>query len=70
MRLFCDPHLRQELGKAGRSYVEEHHRWERCLAPFADLLDLPASEGQGAAAPAAEGLAPRNALVTSGKEPD
>ncbi len=33
--------LRQQLGSAGRSFVEEHHRWEVCLAPLADILGLP-----------------------------
>lgn len=41
-RLFADPAERRRLGEAGRRFVEEHHRWERCLAPFAELLGLPA----------------------------
>jgi sugar transferase (PEP-CTERM/EpsH1 system associated) len=40
LRLFTDPALRQRLGSAGRRYTEEHHCWERCLEPFADLLGL------------------------------
>ena len=32
--------LRKELGTAGRNYVEEHHSWDRCLEPLADLLGL------------------------------
>jgi sugar transferase (PEP-CTERM/EpsH1 system associated) len=40
-RLLMDPGLRQRLGTAARLYVEEHHRWDRCLKPFASLLGLP-----------------------------
>jgi sugar transferase (PEP-CTERM/EpsH1 system associated) len=29
---------RAELGQAARRYVEAHHRWETCLAPFGDLV--------------------------------
>src|SRR5205823_4172798 len=32
--LFADPRRRRELGAAGRRFVEEHHHWERCLAPL------------------------------------
>ncbi len=39
-QLFDNPTLRQELGTAGRRYVEANHDWERCLEPFADLLGL------------------------------
>jgi sugar transferase (PEP-CTERM/EpsH1 system associated) len=39
--LFADPGLRARLGSAGRRYVEEHHRWERCLEPLPSLLGLP-----------------------------
>jgi polysaccharide biosynthesis protein PslH len=28
------------LGAAGRDFVCEHHRWDRCLEPFADLLGV------------------------------
>ena len=41
LRLFDSPELRAQLGTAGRRYVEENHRWERCLEPLADLLGLP-----------------------------
>lgn len=40
-QLFQDAELRRRLGAAGRLYVEEHHRWERCLQPFDQLLGLP-----------------------------
>jgi glycosyltransferase involved in cell wall biosynthesis len=40
LRLFASPSLRQQLGAAGRRYVEENHRWERCLEPFGALLGL------------------------------
>jgi glycosyltransferase involved in cell wall biosynthesis len=36
--LFSDSALRDRLGAAGRRYVEEHHRWEHCLAPLRDLV--------------------------------
>jgi len=39
-RLLEDRALRQELGAAGRRYVEEHHHWDRCLNPFAALLGI------------------------------
>ncbi len=39
-RLFDDAALRARLGEAGRRYVEDNHRWERCLEPFDDLLGL------------------------------
>jgi sugar transferase (PEP-CTERM/EpsH1 system associated) len=39
--LLGDADQRRRLGAAGRAYVEQHHHWDRCLAPFADLLGLP-----------------------------
>lgn len=39
-RLLDTPALRQQLGIAGRRYVEAHHDWERCLEPFEALLYL------------------------------
>jgi sugar transferase (PEP-CTERM/EpsH1 system associated) len=42
LRLFRDEGLRRQLGAAGRRYVEEAHCWERCLAPFRELLGLSA----------------------------
>lgn len=45
-RLLGDADLRRRLGEAGRRYVSEHHRWEPCLAPMAELLGLsPATAG-------------------------
>ncbi len=41
-RLFADPGLRRQLGTAARLYVEDNHRWDRCLEPLSDLLGLPA----------------------------
>ncbi len=35
--------LRQALGAAGRRFVEQHHRWDTCLAPLAAILGLPTS---------------------------
>ncbi len=40
LRLFGDAELRRRLGVAGRRYVEERHRWEKCLEPFGRLLGL------------------------------
>jgi sugar transferase (PEP-CTERM/EpsH1 system associated) len=40
VRLFDSPELRATLGAAGRRYVEENHRWERCLEPLPDVLGL------------------------------
>jgi len=39
-RLLDNKSLRQELGTAGRRYVEASHDWERCLEPFEAILDL------------------------------
>jgi sugar transferase (PEP-CTERM/EpsH1 system associated) len=41
LELFADRDRRRRLGAGGRAFVEEHHRWGRCLRPFADLLGLP-----------------------------
>jgi glycosyltransferase involved in cell wall biosynthesis len=41
LRLKKNPALRQQLGRAGRRYVEENHHWDRCLEPFRSLLALP-----------------------------
>jgi sugar transferase (PEP-CTERM/EpsH1 system associated) len=49
LRLLADPSLRQQLGTAGRRFVEAHHHWDRCLEPFRALLGLAASEGRAAA---------------------
>jgi sugar transferase (PEP-CTERM/EpsH1 system associated) len=38
--LLEDEVLRSHLGRAGRRYVEEQHRWEHCLTPFTKLLEL------------------------------
>ncbi len=43
LRLLDDPDLRQRFGTAGRRYVEEHHHWNRCLAPLEALLGIAAS---------------------------
>ncbi len=44
MRLFESPELRAKLGAAGRRYVEENHRWERCLEPLSGILGLGPAE--------------------------
>lgn len=38
LELWSDPQARQRLGTAGRTYVQEHHCWERTLQPLRDLL--------------------------------
>jgi sugar transferase (PEP-CTERM/EpsH1 system associated) len=48
LNLFENPELRARLGSAGRRFVEQRHRWERCLEPLADLIGLPRSQGQPA----------------------
>ncbi len=40
LALFDDADWRQRLGTAGRTFVEEHHCWDRCLAPLAELLRI------------------------------
>ena len=47
--LFDDEALRQRLATAGRGYVEENHRWERCLEPLESVLGLTNEVLQGAA---------------------
>ncbi len=44
-RLFDSPASRKRLGTAARSFAEEHHDWQRCLAPLDELLGL-ADEGR------------------------
>lgn len=39
--LSADENRQLELGRAGRSYVEQHHSWDARLAPLAELLNLP-----------------------------
>ena len=38
LSLLDDPAQREQLGQAGRAFVEEHHCWERCLEPLTELL--------------------------------
>lgn len=40
LQLLDDAALRQRLGDAGRRYVEQHHAWDKCLAPLPGLLGL------------------------------
>jgi sugar transferase (PEP-CTERM/EpsH1 system associated) len=40
-RLIMDGELRRRLGAAGRRFVVAHHDWNRCLAPFGELLTAP-----------------------------
>jgi sugar transferase (PEP-CTERM/EpsH1 system associated) len=39
-RLLDDASLRQKLGTAGRAFVETHHRWDACLQPLAEILNI------------------------------
>jgi sugar transferase (PEP-CTERM/EpsH1 system associated) len=39
LRLLNDSPLRNQLGVEGRRFVEEHHRWDRCLEPLGRLMD-------------------------------
>ena len=36
--LFENAERREQLGKAAREYVEEHHHWDRCLKPLMDAV--------------------------------
>ncbi len=45
--LLGDQTRRQQLGRAGRHYVEDHHHWGRCLEPLGSLLALDRPEGSG-----------------------
>jgi polysaccharide biosynthesis protein PslH len=47
LRLLNDPTWRQQLGTAGRRHVEQEHRWDQCLRPFASLLGLDEAAGYG-----------------------
>jgi glycosyltransferase involved in cell wall biosynthesis len=47
LRLLDDAALRQQLGRAGRKYVEENHCWDRCLDAFGSLLGLTGTRSQG-----------------------
>lgn len=46
LELLDDPTLRASLGRAGRAFVEQHHRWQDRLEPFASLLSLGETEPQ------------------------
>ena len=36
--LFDDAKRGEQLGRAAREYVEEHHHWDRCLKPLMDAV--------------------------------
>jgi sugar transferase (PEP-CTERM/EpsH1 system associated) len=56
LQLFDNPTRRQELGAAGRRFVEANHRWDRCLEPLAPLLGLEElTRSPASAAESAEG---------------
>src|SRR5262249_36495060 len=64
--LFADPERRHRLGMEGRRYVVQHHRWERCLEPFASILDLPVASVPEMARPEALVCgSPVNAMSTA-----
>lgn len=50
LRLFEDAALREQLGLAGRDFVQEHHHWDQCLEPFATLLGLVGRQESSASA--------------------
>jgi glycosyltransferase involved in cell wall biosynthesis len=62
-RLLDNAALRQELGTAGRRYVEAHHDWDHCLQPFGALLGLE-TDGRSAC-----GSSPHQSKATSRPEP-
>jgi sugar transferase (PEP-CTERM/EpsH1 system associated) len=43
-KLMDDESWARRLGEAGRRYVEEHHRWEKCLEPLKEILGLSAPQ--------------------------
>jgi sugar transferase (PEP-CTERM/EpsH1 system associated) len=45
--LLDDRQAAQRLGRAGRGYVEAHHRWDVQLRPFGELLGLEDSSQDG-----------------------
>ena len=46
LRVLNKARLRKALGAAARRYVENHHRWEICLGPLAEILGLAVRTGQ------------------------
>ena len=58
--LFASPSQRARLGRAGRQYAEEHHRWEAQLAPLSQLLEL--SERAGTS-PGMNGASVRSPMI-------
>ncbi len=40
LNLLADHLLCQQLGQAGRAFVEKHHCWETCLGPMEQILSL------------------------------
>jgi colanic acid biosynthesis glycosyl transferase WcaI len=49
LKLYHDPSLRQELGRNGRRYAEEHLSLEACSGRYEELLQRIAEEGKGSA---------------------
>jgi colanic acid biosynthesis glycosyl transferase WcaI len=49
LKLYHDPSLRQELGRNGRRYAEEHLSLEACVGRYEELLQRIAGEGKGSA---------------------
>jgi glycosyltransferase involved in cell wall biosynthesis len=42
--LFENPERRDELGAAGRQYVQRHHHWNQCLEPLIEKIYNPAAK--------------------------
>jgi glycosyltransferase involved in cell wall biosynthesis len=49
LKLYHDPSLREELGRNGRRYAEEHLSLEACGGRYEELLQRIAEEGKGSA---------------------
>jgi glycosyltransferase involved in cell wall biosynthesis len=49
LKLYHDPSLREELGRNGRRYAEEHLSLEACSGRYEELLQRIAEEGKGSA---------------------
>jgi glycosyltransferase involved in cell wall biosynthesis len=56
IRLMDDPTERRQLGREGRRYVEEYHRWDRALEPLGSILRLPNGRDCSLAGPPVAGL--------------
>ena len=65
-RLLDDAEQRTVLGAAARAYVEANHHWDRCLAPFGELVAL-ARKTAAQSEIASSRLAKTSSVVTEGR---